>query len=135
MVHIANESVMEDLVAWTDIIGTIAGILVLLSFIPQIMKVTVLIHRMTELECIYLSNFLFYSMASKRKNNKKDISGTEILTMKSRLSAHSLTPLIKSVTSDFEARLLLQDKYRWYSQGSRSICFVSILHDYSRKEK
>jgi MtN3 and saliva related transmembrane protein len=29
---------MENLVAWTDIIGTIAGILVLSSFIPQIMK-------------------------------------------------------------------------------------------------
>jgi MtN3 and saliva related transmembrane protein len=29
---------MENLVAWADIIGTIAGILVLLSFIPQIMK-------------------------------------------------------------------------------------------------
>jgi len=38
MVHIANESVMENLVAWPNIIGTIAGILVLLSFIPQIMK-------------------------------------------------------------------------------------------------
>ena len=38
MVHIANESLMEDLVAWTDIIGTIAGILVLVSFIPQIIK-------------------------------------------------------------------------------------------------
>jgi MtN3 and saliva related transmembrane protein len=38
MVHIANESVMENLVAWTNIISTIAGILVLLSFIPQIMK-------------------------------------------------------------------------------------------------
>ena len=36
--HTANENVMENLVAWTDIIGTIAGILVLLSFIPQIMK-------------------------------------------------------------------------------------------------
>jgi MtN3 and saliva related transmembrane protein len=33
-----KENVMENLVAWTDIIGTIAGILVLLSFIPQIMK-------------------------------------------------------------------------------------------------
>ena len=30
---------MEDLVAWADIIGTIAGILVLSSFIPQLMKV------------------------------------------------------------------------------------------------
>ena len=29
---------MEDLVAWADIIGTIAGILVLSSFIPQLMK-------------------------------------------------------------------------------------------------
>jgi MtN3 and saliva related transmembrane protein len=29
---------MENLVTWADIIGTIAGILVLLSFIPQIMK-------------------------------------------------------------------------------------------------
>ena len=29
---------MGDLVAWTDIIGTIAGILVLSSFIPQIVK-------------------------------------------------------------------------------------------------
>jgi MtN3 and saliva related transmembrane protein len=29
---------MEDLVAWADIIGTIAGILVLSSFIPQIVK-------------------------------------------------------------------------------------------------
>jgi MtN3 and saliva related transmembrane protein len=37
-VHTANENVMENLVAWADIIGTIAGILVLLSFIPQIMK-------------------------------------------------------------------------------------------------
>jgi MtN3 and saliva related transmembrane protein len=30
--------VMEDLVAWADIIGTIAGILVLSSFIPQLVK-------------------------------------------------------------------------------------------------
>ena len=29
---------MEDLVTWADIIGTIAGILVLSSFIPQLMK-------------------------------------------------------------------------------------------------
>ena len=29
---------MEDLVAWADIMGTIAGILVLSSFIPQLMK-------------------------------------------------------------------------------------------------
>jgi MtN3 and saliva related transmembrane protein len=29
---------MENLVVWADIIGTVAGILVLLSFIPQIMK-------------------------------------------------------------------------------------------------
>jgi MtN3 and saliva related transmembrane protein len=29
---------MEDLAAWADIIGTVAGILVLLSFIPQIIK-------------------------------------------------------------------------------------------------
>jgi MtN3 and saliva related transmembrane protein len=29
---------MEDLVAWADIIGTVAGILVLSSFIPQIVK-------------------------------------------------------------------------------------------------
>lgn len=29
---------MEDLVAWADIIGTIAGILVLSSFIPQLIK-------------------------------------------------------------------------------------------------
>ena len=29
---------MEDLVAWADIIGTIAGILVLSSFIPQLVK-------------------------------------------------------------------------------------------------
>ena len=29
---------IEDLVAWADIIGTIAGILVLSSFIPQLMK-------------------------------------------------------------------------------------------------
>ena len=32
------KNVMENLVAWADIIGTIAGILVLLSFIPQIIK-------------------------------------------------------------------------------------------------
>jgi MtN3 and saliva related transmembrane protein len=30
--------VIEDLIAWVDIIGTIAGILVLSSFIPQLMK-------------------------------------------------------------------------------------------------
>jgi MtN3 and saliva related transmembrane protein len=30
--------VIEDLVAWADIIGTTAGILVLSSFIPQIIK-------------------------------------------------------------------------------------------------
>lgn len=30
--------VMEDLVAWADIIGTVAGILVLSSFIPQLIK-------------------------------------------------------------------------------------------------
>lgn len=29
---------MEDLIAWADIIGTIAGILVLSSFIPQLIK-------------------------------------------------------------------------------------------------
>lgn len=29
---------MEDFVAWADIIGTVAGILVLSSFIPQIVK-------------------------------------------------------------------------------------------------
>ena len=29
---------MEDLVVWADIIGTVAGILVLSSFIPQIVK-------------------------------------------------------------------------------------------------
>ena len=29
---------MEDLVAWVDIIGTVAGILVLSSFVPQLMK-------------------------------------------------------------------------------------------------
>ena len=29
---------MEDLVAYADVIGTIAGILVLSSFVPQIMK-------------------------------------------------------------------------------------------------
>ena len=29
---------MEDLVVYTDIIGTIAGILVLSSFVPQIVK-------------------------------------------------------------------------------------------------
>ena len=28
----------EDLVVWADIIGTVAGILVLASFIPQIIK-------------------------------------------------------------------------------------------------
>jgi MtN3 and saliva related transmembrane protein len=35
---VINENVMEDLVAWADIIGTVAGILVLLSFIPQLIK-------------------------------------------------------------------------------------------------
>ena len=29
---------MEDIVAWADIIGTVAGILVLSSFIPQLTK-------------------------------------------------------------------------------------------------
>ena len=29
---------MEDLVAWADIIGTVSGILVLSSFVPQLMK-------------------------------------------------------------------------------------------------
>ena len=29
---------MDDLVAWADIIGTVAGILVLSSFIPQLIK-------------------------------------------------------------------------------------------------
>jgi MtN3 and saliva related transmembrane protein len=33
-----NENGMEDLIAWADIIGTVAGILVLSSFIPQIIK-------------------------------------------------------------------------------------------------
>ena len=33
-----NENGMENLVAWADIIGTVAGILVLSSFIPQIIK-------------------------------------------------------------------------------------------------
>jgi MtN3 and saliva related transmembrane protein len=36
--NVINENVMEDLVAWADIIGTVAGILVLSSFIPQIIK-------------------------------------------------------------------------------------------------
>jgi MtN3 and saliva related transmembrane protein len=35
---VINENVIEVLVAWADIIGTVAGILVLSSFIPQIMK-------------------------------------------------------------------------------------------------
>jgi MtN3 and saliva related transmembrane protein len=30
--------VIEDIVAWADIIGSVAGILVLSSFIPQLMK-------------------------------------------------------------------------------------------------
>ena len=38
MMHQANENIMENYVTWVSIIGTIAGILVLLSFIPQIMK-------------------------------------------------------------------------------------------------
>jgi MtN3 and saliva related transmembrane protein len=38
MMHQTDEDVMENLVTWVSIIGTIAGILVLLSFIPQIMK-------------------------------------------------------------------------------------------------
>src|SRR5918994_4492738 len=29
---------MDDLIAWADIIGTVAGILVLSSFIPQLIK-------------------------------------------------------------------------------------------------
>jgi MtN3 and saliva related transmembrane protein len=35
---VTNENVMENLVAYADIIGTVAGILVLTSFIPQLMK-------------------------------------------------------------------------------------------------
>jgi uncharacterized protein with PQ loop repeat len=35
---VINENVMEDLVAWADIIGTVAGILVLFSFIPKLIK-------------------------------------------------------------------------------------------------
>jgi MtN3 and saliva related transmembrane protein len=35
---VINENVMEDLVVWADIIGTVAGILVLSSFVPQIVK-------------------------------------------------------------------------------------------------
>jgi MtN3 and saliva related transmembrane protein len=35
---VINENVTEVLVAWADIIGIVAGILVLSSFIPQIMK-------------------------------------------------------------------------------------------------
>ena len=39
MFVVINEKVMEvDLVVWADIIGTVAGILVLSSFIPQIIK-------------------------------------------------------------------------------------------------
>jgi MtN3 and saliva related transmembrane protein len=39
MFVVFNENVMEeDLVVWADVIGTVAGILVLSSFIPQIIK-------------------------------------------------------------------------------------------------
>jgi MtN3 and saliva related transmembrane protein len=39
MFVVINENVMGvDLVVWADIIGTVAGILVLSSFIPQIIK-------------------------------------------------------------------------------------------------
>jgi len=75
-------------------------------------------------------------MASKRQKNKKEkstISGTESLTMKSRLSAQSLTPLIKSVTSDFEARLLLQDSIDGIVRESEA--FISYLYCMATPEK
>jgi len=37
-VNPSNENIMENYVTWVSVIGTIAGILVLLSFIPQIIK-------------------------------------------------------------------------------------------------
>ena len=75
-------------------------------------------------------------MASKRQKNKKGkstISGTESLTMKSRLSAQALTPLIKSVTSDFEVRLLLQDSIDGIVREAEA--FVSYLYCMTTPEK
>lgn len=75
-------------------------------------------------------------MPSKRQKNKKEkntISGTESLTMKSRLSAQSLTPLIKSVTSDFEARLLLQDSIDGIVREAEA--FISYLYCMTTPEK
>jgi hypothetical protein len=74
-------------------------------------------------------------MASKRQKNKEKstISGTESLTMKSRLSAQSLTPLIKSVTSDFEAKLLLQDGIDGIVRESEA--FISYRYCMASPEK
>ncbi len=74
-------------------------------------------------------------MASKRqKNNKKStISETENLTMKSTLSAQSLTPLINSVTSDFEARLLLQDSIDGIVREAEA--FISYLYCMTTADK
>jgi hypothetical protein len=65
-------------------------------------------------------------MSNKRKKNEKSIFETESLTMRSRLSARSLTPLIKSVTSDFEARLLLQDSIDGIVREAEA--FISYLY-------
>jgi hypothetical protein len=66
-------------------------------------------------------------MSNKRKKNmEKSSFETESLTMRSRLSARSLTPLIKSVTSDFEARLLLQDSIDGIVREAEA--FISYLY-------
>jgi hypothetical protein len=51
---------------------------------------------------------------------------TEGLTLKSTLSAQALTPLINSVTSDFEARLLLQDSIDGIVREGEA--FISYLY-------
>ena len=51
---------------------------------------------------------------------------TEGLTLKSTLSAEALTPLINSVTSDFEARLLLQDSIDGIVREAEA--FISYLY-------
>jgi hypothetical protein len=53
--------------------------------------------------------------------------------MKSRLSAQSLIPLIKSVTSDFEARLLLQDSIDGMVREAEA--FISYLYCMTTPEK
>jgi hypothetical protein len=58
---------------------------------------------------------------------------TEGLTLKSTLSAQALTPLINSVTSDVEARLLLQDSIDGIVREAEA--FISYLYSMTSEDK